>query len=40
MAVIVLSAYVAAAIGWGVLFALRRSGVHRLSEMSPPPERK
>ncbi len=33
MAVIFLSAYAAAAIGWGVLFALRRSGVHRLSEM-------
>ena len=34
MAVIFLSAYAAAVIGWAVLFALRRSGVHRLSEMS------
>lgn len=33
MAVIFLSAYAAAVIGWTVLFALRRSGVHRLSEM-------
>src|SRR6202035_4392715 len=33
MAVIFLSAYAAAVIGWVVLFALRRSGVHRLSEM-------
>ena len=33
MAVIFLSAYAAAVIGWAVLFALRRSGVHRLSEM-------
>ena len=33
MAVIFLSAYAAAVIGWIVLFALRRSGVHRLSEM-------
>jgi hypothetical protein len=40
MAVILLSAYVAAAIGWGVLFALRRSGVHRLSDMPPTAERK
>jgi hypothetical protein len=33
MAVIFLSAYGAAVIGWIVLFALRRSGLHRLSEM-------
>jgi hypothetical protein len=33
MAVIFLSAYAMAVIGWVVLFALRRSGVHRLSEM-------
>jgi hypothetical protein len=40
MAVIFLSAYAAAVIGWAVLFALRRSGVHRLSEMAavPPPK--
>ena len=41
MAVIFLSAYAAAVIGWAVLFALRRSGVHRLSEMpDAPPERQ
>jgi hypothetical protein len=34
MAVIFLSAYAVAIIGWAVLFALRRSGVHRLSEMA------
>jgi hypothetical protein len=39
MAVIFLSAYAAALIGWIVLFALRRSGVHRLSEM-PAAQRK
>jgi hypothetical protein len=33
MAVIFLSAYAAAVIGWAVLFAMRRSGVHRLSEV-------
>ena len=40
MAVIFLSAYAAAVIGWVVLFALRRSGVHRLSEMSDAMPRK
>lgn len=35
MAVIFLSAYAAAVIGWAVLFAMRRSGMHRLSEMPP-----
>ncbi len=40
MAVIFLSAYAAAAIGWAVLFALRRSGVHRLSEMPMAPPQK
>jgi hypothetical protein len=40
MALIFLSAYAAAMIGWAVLFALRRSGVHRLSEMSTAPEQK
>jgi hypothetical protein len=40
MAAIFLSAYVAAAIGWAVLFALRRSGVHRLSEMPTTPAQK
>lgn len=29
-------AVVAGAIGWGVLYALRRSGVQQLSEMNPP----
>jgi hypothetical protein len=37
MAVIFLSAYTVAVIGWAVLFALRRSGVHRLSEMPVAP---
>jgi hypothetical protein len=40
MAVIFLSAYAAAVIGWAVLFALRRSGVHRLSEMPAAPSQK
>jgi hypothetical protein len=40
MAVIFLSAYAAAVIGWVVLFALRRSGVHRLSEMADAEPRK
>jgi len=40
MAVIFLSAYAAAVIGWAVLFALRRSGVHRLSEMADAPPQK
>lgn len=40
MAVIFLSAYAAAVIGWAVLFALRRDGVHRLSEMPATPPRK
>jgi hypothetical protein len=40
MAVIFLSAYAAAVIGWAVLFALRRSGVHRLSEMPAAPPQK
>jgi hypothetical protein len=40
MAAIFLSAYAAAVIGWAVLFALRRSGVHRLSEMPTTPAQK
>jgi hypothetical protein len=40
MAVIFLSAYAAAVIGWIVLFVLRRSGVHRLSEMPDATPRK
>ena len=39
MAVILLLAYAAAVIGWAVLFALRRSGVHRLSEMPAAPRK-
>jgi hypothetical protein len=35
MALIFFSAYAAAAIGWVVLFTIRRSGVHRLSEIAP-----
>ena len=40
MAIIFFSAYMAAAIGWIVLFALKRSGVHRLSDMQSPTERE
>jgi hypothetical protein len=40
LAVIFFAAYAAAAIGWGLLFALRRSGVHRLSGMPAAPARK
>jgi hypothetical protein len=32
------SFYVAGLIGWAILFAMRRSGVHRLDDVSP--ERK
>jgi len=39
MALMFLAVYIAGAVGWIVLFALRRSGVHRLSEMSSTPER-
>jgi hypothetical protein len=34
MALMFMGVYLAGAVGWVVLFALRRSGVHRLSEMS------
>jgi hypothetical protein len=34
-AIVLVSACVAAAIGWAILFALRRSGVQRLSELNP-----
>lgn len=33
-----LGVYFAGALAWVVLFALRRSGVHRLSEISPNPQ--
>lgn len=39
-ALMFLGVYIAGALGWLVLFALRRSGVHRLSEMSSTSERK
>jgi len=39
MALMFLVVYIAGAVGWIVLFALRRSGVHRLAEMSSTPER-
>ena len=29
--------YIAAAAGWGILFALRRTGLHRLDKMSASP---
>jgi flagellar biosynthesis protein FliQ len=31
--------YIVGALGWAILFALRRSGVHRLSEMQSAPDR-
>jgi hypothetical protein len=34
MALMFLAVYIAGAVGWVVLFALRRSGIHRLSEMT------
>jgi hypothetical protein len=37
MALMFLGVYVAGALGWLVLFALRRSGVHRLAEMPSAP---
>jgi hypothetical protein len=37
--VMFLGVYLAGALGWVILFALRRSGIHRLSEMSSTPER-
>jgi hypothetical protein len=33
--VVLISAIVAGVFGWGILFALRRSGVHHLAEMNP-----
>lgn len=33
--VVLLSALAAGVLGWGILFALRRSGVHHLAEMNP-----
>ncbi len=39
-ALMFLGVYIAGALGWLVLFALRRSGVHRLSEMPSAPEQK
>ncbi|HWY22922.1 MAG TPA: hypothetical protein VNX26_16970 [Candidatus Acidoferrum sp.] len=38
MALMFLVVYIAGAVGWVVLFALRRSGVHRLSQVSSTPE--
>ena len=40
MALTFLMVYLAGAAGWAILFALRRSGVHRLSEMSATPKPK
>jgi len=37
MALMFLGVYVAGALGWVVLFAFRRSGVHRLAEMPSAP---
>jgi hypothetical protein len=37
MALMLLVVYITGAVGWIVLFALRRSGVHRLSEVSSSP---
>jgi hypothetical protein len=33
--VVLISAVAAGVLGWGILFALRRSGVHHLAEMNP-----
>jgi len=33
--IVLAGACVAGVIGWTILFALRRSGIHRLSEMNP-----
>jgi hypothetical protein len=33
--IVLVGACIAGAIGWGVLFALRRSGIHRLAEVNP-----
>jgi hypothetical protein len=33
--VVLVGACIAGAIGWGILFALRRSGMHRLAEVNP-----
>jgi len=32
--------YVAGAIGWAILFALHRSGVHRLGDIDSPAQSK
>jgi hypothetical protein len=40
MALMFLVVYLAGAAGWFVLFALRRSGVHRVSEMPAAPKQK
>ena len=34
-AMVLVGACIAGAIGWAILFALRRSGVHRLSDVNP-----
>ena len=39
-ALMFLGVYLAGALGWLILFALRRSGVHRLSEMLSSIERQ
>jgi hypothetical protein len=39
-ALMFLGVYIAGALGWLVLFALRRSGAHRLSGIPAPPERR
>jgi hypothetical protein len=39
MALMFLVVYIAGAVGWIVLFALRRSGVHRLAGTSSTPDR-
>jgi hypothetical protein len=34
--IVLVAACVAGFVGWAIVFALRRSGIHRLSEMNPP----
>jgi hypothetical protein len=39
-ALMFLMVYIAGALGWVVIFALRRSGVHRLADVSSAPQKQ
>jgi len=39
-AMVLVGACIAGAIGWAILFALRRSGVHRLSDVNPSSDQR